>query len=126
MAWIYILLAAACEMVWPIGFKYSGGFKTHSWVIVATLGIMLLSFWLMSKAIAGGMHVGTAYAVWTGIGACGTAILGMVFYNEPHDLLRIACLMLIVAGAFGLKYTSPPDPSPSQEGTVSAASRGGK
>jgi len=111
MAWIYILLAAACEMVWPIGFKYSGGFKNHSWVIVATLGIMLLSFWLMSKSIANGMHVGTAYAVWTGIGACGTAILGMVFYSEPHDLLRIACLLLIVAGAFGLKYTSPASPS---------------
>jgi len=121
MAWIYILLAAVCEMVWPIGFKYSGGFKNHSWVIGATFGIMLLSFWLMSKAIANGMHVGTAYAVWTGIGACGTAILGMAFYNEPRDLLRIACLLLIVAGAFGLKFTSPPDESPPQKATVGAA-----
>ena len=107
MAWIYILLAAVCEMVWPIGFKYSDGFKTHQWVVFATFGIMLLSFWLMSKAIAHGMPVGTAYAVWTGIGACGTAILGMTFYNEPRDLVRIACLTLIVAGAFGLKFTSP-------------------
>jgi quaternary ammonium compound-resistance protein SugE len=107
MAWLYILLAAACEMVWPIGFKYSDGFKTHTWIIFATFGIMLLSFWLMSKAIGHGMHVGTAYAIWTGVGATGTAILGMMFYNEPRDLVRIACLTLIVAGAFGLKFASP-------------------
>jgi quaternary ammonium compound-resistance protein SugE len=107
MAWVYILLAAACEMVWPIGFKYSDGFKTHHWVVFVTFGIMLLSFWLMSKAIAHGMPVGTAYAIWTGIGASGTAILGMTFYNEPRDLVRIGCLTLIVAGAFGLKFTSP-------------------
>jgi quaternary ammonium compound-resistance protein SugE len=107
MSWVYILLAAVCEMVWPIGFKYSSGFKTHQWIIYATFGIMLLSFWLMSKAIAHGMHIGTAYAVWTGIGACGTAILGMLLYDEPRDLLRIGCLALIVFGVFGLKLTSP-------------------
>src|SRR5215471_318164 len=123
MAWIYILLAGACEMAWPIGFKYSGGFKNHSWVIVATLGIMLFSFWLMSKAIAHGMHVGTAYAIWTGIGACGTAILGMAFYNEPRDLVRIACLALIITGALGLKYTSHQSPPAADEvaaGTVTS------
>src|SRR4051812_24478976 len=106
MAWVYILLAAVCEMVWPIGFKYSDGFKTHQWVIFVTVAVLLLSFWLMSKAIAHGMPVGTAYAIWTGIGAAGTATLGMLFYNEPRDWMRIACLMLIVAGAFGLKFTS--------------------
>ena len=62
---------------------------------------------VLQHLIAHGMPVGTAYAIWTGIGASGTAILGMTFYEEPRDLVRIGCLTLIVAGAFGLKFTSP-------------------
>ena len=84
MAWVYLLIAAACEMVWPIGFKYTNGFREHYGVVAITFGIMGLSLWLVSVAIHHGMHVGSAYAVWTGLGAAGTAVLGMVLYHEPR------------------------------------------
>jgi quaternary ammonium compound-resistance protein SugE len=108
MAWIFLLLAGACEMVWPLGFKYTNGFKTHFGFVALTFAIMILSFWLMSVATNRGIHVGTAYAVWTGLGAAGTAILGMILFNEPRDAIRISCLVLIIAGAVGLKFFSPP------------------
>ena len=107
MAWFYLLLAGACEMVWPIGFKYTNGFKTHYGVMAVTLAIMTLSFALMSIATAKGIHVGTAYAVWTGIGASGTAIMGMILFHEPHDAFRLFCITLIVLGAAGLKLKAP-------------------
>jgi quaternary ammonium compound-resistance protein SugE len=108
MAWILLLAAGACEMVWPIGFKLSNGFRQNSWAIAGTMAIMLLSFWLMAQAIHRGIHVGTAYAVWTGIGATGTAILGMLLFNEPRDLVRLGCLTLVIGGVIGLKFASPP------------------
>ncbi len=107
MAWFYLLLAGACEMIWPIGFKYTDGFKTHYGIMVITLAIMTLSFALMSIATAKGIHVGTAYAIWTGIGASGTTILGMVMYKEPRDAFRLICIGLIILGAAGLKLRSP-------------------
>jgi quaternary ammonium compound-resistance protein SugE len=107
MAWFYILLAGICEMVWPIGFKYTDGFKTNYGLMAITLMIMTLSFALMSIGTAKGIHVGTAYAVWTGIGAGGTAILGMIMFREPHDLFRLLCIMLIILGAAGLKLRAP-------------------
>src|ERR1700730_11606771 len=103
MAWFFLLLAGACEMVWPLGFKYTHGFKVHVPAMVLTLAIMTLSFYLMSVATAKGIPVGTAYAVWTGIGAAGTAILGMMLFNDPRDAIRITCLILIIIGAIGLK-----------------------
>jgi quaternary ammonium compound-resistance protein SugE len=121
MAWFYLLLAGACEMVWPLGFKYTNGFKEHNWATAGTLGMMLLSFWLMSRAIGHGIHVGTAYAVWTGIGAVGTAILGMMLFSEPRDVWRLACLGLVIGGVIGLKFVSAPAPAPSS----AAASSGG-
>lgn len=68
MAWVFLIFADVCEMVWPLGFKYTDGFKTNTPAIVRTFMIMLLSFWLLSQATARGIHVGIAYAVWTGIG----------------------------------------------------------
>jgi quaternary ammonium compound-resistance protein SugE len=112
MSWIYILLAAVCEMVWPLGFKYTSGFKEHSWAVGATFCVMLVSFWLMSRAIAEGMHIGTAYAIWTGVGAAGTAILGIILFDEPRDFARLACIGLIIAGAVGLKLFTSGQPSP--------------
>ena len=109
MPWFYLLLAGACEMVWPVGFKYTHGFSRHYWAVGGTAAVMLLSFWLMSLATKGGIHVGTAYAVWTGIGAAGTALLGMLLYDEPRDWMRLTCLGLIIAGAVGLKFLSPPE-----------------
>lgn len=109
MAWFLLFLAGLCEMAWPLGFKYTNGFKQHIWLIAATMAIMLLSFALMSQAVSRGIHVGTAYAVWTGFGAAGTAALGMYLFNEPRDVIRLACLGLIIIGVVGLKFLSPPE-----------------
>jgi quaternary ammonium compound-resistance protein SugE len=107
MAWFYLLLAGVCEMVWPIGFKYTNGFKTNYGLMAVTLLIMTLSFALMSVSTAKGIHVGTAYAIWTGIGAAGTTLMGMILFSEPHDAFRLGCITLIVLGAGGLKLTAP-------------------
>ena len=106
MAWLYLLLAGMCEMAWPVGFKYTNGFKTNAGVAVLTGAIMLLSFWLLSRATSRGIHIGTAYAVWTGIGAAGVALLGMTLFHEPRDMVRLACLGLIILGVVGLKFRS--------------------
>jgi quaternary ammonium compound-resistance protein SugE len=71
------------------------------------MAVMLLSFWLLSQATSRGIHMGTAYAVWTGIGAIGTAILGMILFHEPRDAVRLGCLTLIIVGVLGLKLFSP-------------------
>jgi quaternary ammonium compound-resistance protein SugE len=115
MAWFYLLLAGACEMVWPIGFKYTNGFKTNYGLMAVTLVIMTLSFALMSISTAKGIHVGTAYAVWTGIGASGTAIMGMILFHEPRDAFRVFCIALIVLGAAGLKFKAPVASAPTTE-----------
>jgi quaternary ammonium compound-resistance protein SugE len=120
MAWFFLLLAGACEMVWPLGFKYTNGFKVHAPVMVLTLAMMTLSFYLMSVATAKGIPVGTAYAVWTGIGAAGTAILGMMLFNDPRDAVRITCLTLIIIGAIGLKFWPGPSEKPPAVSTSSA------
>jgi quaternary ammonium compound-resistance protein SugE len=111
MGWFFLLAAGACEMVWPLGFKYTHGFKQHYWAMGLTLAIMTLSFYLMSLATARNIPVGTAYAVWTGIGATGTAVLGMTLFSESADVRRILCLTLIIAGAAGLKYFETPTTS---------------
>src|SRR5215208_5436124 len=107
MPWLYLLLAAMCEMSWPLGFKYTDGFKTNYPAIAATVIIMLLSFWLLSLATTRGIPIGTAYAVWTGLGAAGTTILGITLFHEPRDILRLACLALIILGVIGLKLRTP-------------------
>src|SRR6187399_1486075 len=109
MPWIFLLMAGACEMVWPLGFKYTEGFSKNHWATACTFAVMILSFWLMAQATKHGVHIGTAYAVWTGIGAAGTAVLGMLLFKEPHDVMRLTCLVLIIAGAVGLKFLSPPE-----------------
>ena len=117
MAWLLLILAAACEMAWPIGFKYTNGFKQHYWAVGLTMAIMITSFALLGQATSRGIHVGTAYAVWTGLGAVGTAILGMYLFNEPRDAVRLVCLGLIILGALGLKFLSP-EAKPQQSGTT--------
>lgn len=103
-AWLYLILAGICEIGWAFGLKYSEGF-TKVGVSVVTVIVMILSFVLLAQAMRT-LPLGTAYAIWTGIGAAGTAILGMVLLNEPKDLMRIACLLMIVAGVIGLKFFS--------------------
>ncbi|WP_430438144.1 DMT family transporter [Pontibacter chitinilyticus] len=102
MAWVYLVLAGFCEIGWAFGLKYSEGF-TKLGVSVVTVVVMILSFVLLSQAMKH-LPLGTAYATWTGIGAAGTAILGIVFLNEPRDLLRILCILLIITGVLGLKF----------------------
>jgi quaternary ammonium compound-resistance protein SugE len=102
--WIYILIAAVFEVGWAIGLKYTNGL-TKLWPSVATIIGMLLSFWFLAQGTKT-LPVGTAYAVWTGIGALGTAILGMFLFNESKEIVRIMCILMIAAGVIGLKLFS--------------------
>lgn len=102
--WIYILIAAVFEVCWAIGLKYTHGL-TKLWPSILTIIAMLLSFWFLAQGTKT-LPVGTAYAVWTGIGALGTAILGMVLFNESREIIRLACIFLIAAGVIGLKIFS--------------------
>jgi len=101
MAWIYLFVAGLFEVAWAIGLKYTEGF-TRFGPSLGTLAAMAVSFLLLAQALKT-IPVGTGYAVWTGIGAAGTAILGMVFLGESRDSVRFFCLLLIVAGIVGLK-----------------------
>ncbi|MDR8389985.1 quaternary ammonium compound efflux SMR transporter SugE [Aliifodinibius sp. S!AR15-10] len=104
MAWIYIIIAGLFEIIWAIGLKYSEGF-TRLYPSIGTIIAMIVSFYFLSKGL-NIIPVGTAYAVWTGIGAVGTAILGIILFNESKDLLRITCILLIIVGIIGLKLVS--------------------
>jgi quaternary ammonium compound-resistance protein SugE len=106
MAWIYLLLAGLLEIGWAIGLKYTDGF-TRLWPSVATAVTMAASFGLLSLALRT-IPMGTAYAVWTGIGAAGTAAFGMAFLGESRDVIRLVCLLLIIGGVAGLKFAGSP------------------
>src|SRR5690606_27925654 len=101
LAWFYLVLAGLAEIGWAVGLKYTEGF-TKPLPTVITIVVMTLSFWLLSLAMRS-IPLGTAYAAWTGIGAVGTVVLGMVLFGEPRDLARIGCIVLIVGGVVGLK-----------------------
>lgn len=101
MAWFILTIAGLFEVVWAIGLKYSDGF-TRPWVVAGTLAAMVVSFVLLGTAMRQ-LPVGTAYAVWTGIGALGTAILGIVLFAEPITIARVASLLLILSGIIGLR-----------------------
>ena len=105
MAWALLLVAGLFEVAWAVGLKYTDGF-TRPLPTVLVVGAMVASVWLLAIALRT-IPVGTGYAVWTGIGAVGTAILGMVLFGESRDAARLACIGLIVAGIAGLKITSP-------------------
>lgn len=105
MAWTYLFIAGLLEIAWATGLKYTQQF-TQFWPSVFTVLAMIASFWFLSKAV----HViplGTAYAVWTGIGVLGTTIVGMTYFAEPRDTARVLCIGLIFIGIVGLKYFSP-------------------
>ncbi|WP_448188677.1 quaternary ammonium compound efflux SMR transporter SugE [Azospirillum sp. sgz301742] len=104
MAWVYLLIAGLFETGWAIGLKYTEGFS-RLWPSLLTLAAMAVSFLFLSLALKT-LPVGTGYAVWTGIGAVGTVILGIVLFGEPASLARLACIGLIVAGILGLKLVS--------------------
>ena len=104
-AWLALLAAGLLEVAWAFGLKYSEGL-TRFWPTAATLVAIALSFGLMAVALRS-LPFGTAYAVWTGIGAVGSILVGMFLYSESADPVRIVCLTLIVAGVVGLKLNSP-------------------
>jgi quaternary ammonium compound-resistance protein SugE len=104
MQWLYLFIAGLLEISWAIGLKYTHGF-TRPLASVVTIILMIGSFYVLSLAVKT-MPIGTAYAIWTGIGALGTAVLGMVLFKEPVNVARIACLGLIIAGIVGLKATA--------------------
>jgi quaternary ammonium compound-resistance protein SugE len=105
MAWISLLIAGLFEIGWAIGLKYTDGFS-KLWPSVWTVASMIVSLLFLEYALRT-LPVGTAYAIWVGIGAVGTAILGMWLFNESRELARIICLLLIVAGVIGLKFVTP-------------------
>ena len=104
-AWLALLGAGLLEVGWALGLKYSDGL-TRFWPTAATAVAIILSFVLMALALRS-LPFGTAYAVWTGIGAVGSILVGMMLFAESADPVRIVCLTLIVAGMIGLKLNSP-------------------
>jgi quaternary ammonium compound-resistance protein SugE len=104
VAWIYLLIAGLFEIVWAIGLKYTDGWS-RLWPSVGTLVAMAASVIFLSLAMKV-LPVGTSYAVWTGIGAIGTVILGIVLFAEPATAIRLGCVALILTGIVGLKLTT--------------------
>ena len=104
MSWFYIFIASIFEISWAVGLKYSDGFKNLK-ASIFTVIAMILSYVFLAMG-AKQLPIGTAYAVWTGIGAVGTAIYGIIFFNETKEFLRVFFLFVIIAGIIGLKITS--------------------
>ena len=104
-AWIMLGAAGLLEIVWAIGLKYAEGF-TKPVPSAITISAMVVSMWLLAQA-ARDLPIGTAYAVWTGIGAVGAALLGIMLFQESANLMRIGCIVLIVLGIAGLKLSTP-------------------
>lgn len=105
MAWLLLVIAGLCEIVWATGLKHTAGF-TRLWPSVITITAMVVSIVLLGIAMKT-LPVGTSYAVWVGIGAVGTAAMGIMFLGEPASAARLASLALIIAGIVGLKLATP-------------------
>jgi quaternary ammonium compound-resistance protein SugE len=105
MAWALLLVAGLCEVGWAVGLKYTDGF-TRPVPTTLVIAAMVASVWMLAIALRT-IPVGTGYAVWTGVGAVGTAILGMALFNESREVARLVCIGLIVAGIVGLKIVTP-------------------
>ena len=104
MAWVYLLFAGLFEITWAIGLKYAEGFTRLVPSVVTVIG-MIVSVLLLGLALRE-LPVGTGYAVWTGIGTVGAAILGMILFQEPATAVRLGCIALIVVGIIGLKFAA--------------------
>ena len=105
MAWGILILAGLFEIGWAVGLKYTDGF-TRLWPTLGTALSMVVSLWLLGLALRS-LPLGTAYAIWTGVGTVGTALLGIALFGESPDPLRLACIGLIIAGILGLKLVTP-------------------
>lgn len=104
MEWIYLLIAGFFEIAWAVGLKLSHGFSNLTIVILTIFG-MIASFYFLALALKN-IPLGTAYAIWTGIGTFGTVILGIILFKEPITIIRLICIMLIISGITGLKLIS--------------------
>ncbi|HMU53526.1 MAG TPA: quaternary ammonium compound efflux SMR transporter SugE [Nitrospira sp.] len=104
MAWAYLIIAGLFEITWAVGMKYTEGF-TRLWPSLWTALAMIVSLWCLAVALRT-IPIGTGYAVWTGIGAAGTAVMGMLLFDESHDPMRLFSIGFIVAGIVGLKLSS--------------------
>lgn len=102
--WLVLTIAGLLEVAWAVGLKYTEGF-TKFWPSLGTVLAMGASFFLLAKTLRT-IPIGTAYAVWTGIGAVGTVLLGMLFFGESRDVARLVFLMLIIGGIIGLRAVS--------------------
>ncbi len=105
MAWTYLLFAGLLEITWAVGLKYAQGFS-RPLPSIFTIVAMIASFWFLSKAVQS-IPLGTAYAVWTGIGVVGTTLLGIILFAEPRDAVRLVCIAMICTGILGLKLVQP-------------------
>lgn len=105
MQWVYLAIAGIFEIGWAVGLKYSEGF-TQLVPSIFTVTGMIASFYFLSMALRS-LPLGTAYAVWTGIGAIGTVALGIILFKEPTDWIRLVCIGFILIGIIGLKISSP-------------------
>lgn len=110
MAWVWLVVAGVLEVGWAIGLRYTEGW-TRLGPSLATIATMAVSMYCLAQAVRV-IPVGTGYAVWTGIGAVGTATLGILWFSESAAPARLACIGLIVLGIAGLKFTTPPEPEP--------------
>ncbi|BAH07228.1 quaternary ammonium compound efflux SMR transporter SugE [Clostridium kluyveri] len=105
MKWLLLIVAGIFEVCWAVGLKYSQGFTKLVPSILTILG-MIASFYFLSLALKN-LPLGTAYAIWTGIGTVGTVILGIILFKEPIEIIRLICIGFIVIGIIGLKLVSP-------------------
>jgi len=105
MAWLILIVAGVAEVGWAVGLKFTHGF-TRPGPTALTVTAMVLSMWLLGLAVRT-LPLGTAYAIWTGIGTVGTALVGIMLFHEPAGAVRLLCLALIVSGIVGLKLVTP-------------------
>jgi quaternary ammonium compound-resistance protein SugE len=104
MPWLHLIIAGLLEVAWAVGLKQTAGW-TRLWPSLITVALMIASFFFLSLALRT-LPIGTAYAIWTGIGAIGTALIGLLIFDEPRTTARLVCILLIVAGVVGLKLAS--------------------
>jgi quaternary ammonium compound-resistance protein SugE len=104
MPWLHLIIAGLLEVAWAVGLKQTAGW-TRLWPSLITVALMIASFFFLSLALRT-LPLGTSYAIWTGIGAVGTALIGIFIFDEPRTAARLVCILLIVAGIVGLKLAS--------------------
>ena len=104
MPWFHLIIAGLLEVAWAVGLKQTAGW-TRLWPSLITVALMIASFFFLSLALRT-LPIGTAYAIWTGIGAIGTALIGIFIFDEPRTAARLVCILLIISGVIGLKLAS--------------------